>query len=82
MPLEPNRPPQPSFEDQVQRGLEEEARDKGRHYTEEEISRGKRLVKYLDELDEKDPKNWPTDDETKTIPPFHTQIRRTDDEQT
>ncbi len=60
MPLVPGRPRQPSFEDSFDRN--------------ESITQSERVTAYYEALDESDSANWPTDDETKTIPPFHTMI--------
>ena len=65
MPLVPGRPPQPSLEDSIER--------------QELIEKGERIAAYYENLDVNDPANQPTDDETKTIPPFHTQIKSEED---
>lgn len=43
----------------------------GRELLSEEIT-----LYYLN-LDQSDPANWPTDDETLTQPPFHTRVKGT-----
>lgn len=39
-------------------------------FSPEEIAKGQEVTAYYQQLDETEPNNQPTDDETKTQPPF------------